>query len=511
MQKSRLYYSLMNSSISTVVFFFKLVIQFVARTYFIQFLGVTYLGINGLFSNILSLLSLAELGIGTSIVYSMYRPIAENNQGEIKALMDLYKKAYHYIGVAVAVLGLALVPFLKYFSADLAATDHFVWFYLLFLGNSVLSYFFTYKRSMLIADQRTYTVNINDFLFLLFSNALQIFLLFHYQSFTIYLTVQLIFTLFGNISISLKVDHDYPFLKEKGHQSLSKAEVTAIKKNVVGNMSSKIGGVVVMGTDSILISSFVGLAAVGYYSNYTMIINNVQNLCKQVTNSVTASVGNYIVSANKKQALELFRRHLFVNYTMIYFATLILIAILNPFIAWWIGEKFTLPPLTVGLIIFNLVIQMFRNTNFVFIDSFGLYWVQRWKSIIEAGINLAASLILLMAFKMGINGVLLGTIISSFGYVMWVEAYYIFKHGLEEPLRVYIKLFIFYLLPLILASVVVLTTQQFLPYTNFISILLKMGTALLVGLLLYLVCFFKTSEFHYLWSIAGRLVKRIIK
>lgn len=511
MQKSRLYYSLMNSSISTIVFFFKLVIQFVARTYFIRFLGVTYLGINGLFSNILSLLSLAELGIGTSIVYSMYRPIAENNQGEIKALMDLYKKAYHYIGGAVAVLGLVLVPFLKYFSKDLAATDHFVWFYLLFLGNSVLSYFFTYKRSMLIADQRTYTVNINDFLFLLFSNALQIFLLFHYQSFTIYLAVQLIFTLLGNLSISFKVDHDYPFLKTGERQTLSKLEITEIKKNVVGNMSSKIGGVVVMGTDSILISSFVGLAAVGYYSNYTMIINNVQNLCKQVTNSVTASVGNYIVSANKKQALELFKRHLFINYAMIYFATLILVAILNSFITWWIGGKFVLPSLTVGLIIFNLVIQMFRNTNFVFIDSFGLYWIQRWKSIIEAGINLVASLVLLIVFKMGINGVLLGTIISSFGYVMWVEAYYIFKYGLQEPLTIYIKLFVFYTIPLILASVVVLLTQYFLPYTDFVSILIKMCVAVAIGIFLFVLCFFKTNEFNYLWSIVKRLIRRVSK
>jgi O-antigen/teichoic acid export membrane protein len=169
----------MNSSVSSVVFFLKLVMQFVVRTYFIRVLGVTYLGINGLFSNVLSLLSLAELGVGTSIVYSMYKPIANNDQSEIQALMILYKKAYHYIGAAVAIIGLALVPFLHFFSSDLSAKEGFIWYYLLFLGNSVLSYFFTYKRSLLIANQKSYLVNINDFIFLFISNIFQIYLLVH--------------------------------------------------------------------------------------------------------------------------------------------------------------------------------------------------------------------------------------------------------------------------------------------------------------------------------------------
>ncbi|REC32092.1 transporter [Enterococcus pseudoavium] len=508
MRKSRLYYSMMNSSISTIVFLLKLIMQFVVRTYFIRVLGITYLGINGLFSNVLSLLSLAELGVGTSIVYSMYKPIADNDQSEIQSLMALYKKAYHYIGAAVAVIGLALIPFLHFFSSELSSKEGFIWYYLLFLGNSVLSYFFTYKRSLLIANQRSYLVNINDFLFLFVSNIFQIFLLLHYGSFTLYLVVQLVFTLMGNFSISYKVDKDYHFLKETKPKKLSGEKIREIKKNVVGNMSSKIGGVIVMGTDSILISSFVGLSAVGYYSNYTMIINNVQNLCKQVTNSVTASIGNYIVTANKKQALELFKRHLFVNYTMIYFSTLILVSVLNPFIIWWIGEKYILPSLTVALIVINLVIQMFRNTNFVFIDSFGLYWVQRWKSIFEAIINLVVSLILLSVFKLGINGVLLGTIASSFGYVMWVEAYYIFKYGLNEKLSIYIVQVIKYVIPLGISVGITLYFQTFFQINGLSGIIVKVLVACIIGLILYVIIFFKSQEFVYVKNLLIRIIKR---
>jgi O-antigen/teichoic acid export membrane protein len=273
-------------------------------------------------------------------------------------------------------------------------------------------------------------------------------------------------------------------------------------------MSSKIGGVIVMGTDSILISSFVGLSAVGYYSNYTMIINNVQNLCKQVTNSITASIGNYIVTANKQQALELFKRHLFMNYTMIYFATLILVSVLNPFITWWIGAKYILPPLTVTLIIINLVIQMFRNTNFVFIDSFGLYWVQRWKSIIEAIINLVVSLILLSVFKLGINGVLLGTIASSFGYVIWVEAYYIFKYGLEEKISIYVVQVIKYIVPLGLSVGIIFYTQTFFQFGGFRGIIVKLFLACAIGIVLYVIMFFKTQEFAYLRKLLFRIIKR---
>ena len=198
MKQSRLYYSIMNSSISTLVFFLKLIMQFVVRTFFIRYLGVTYLGLNGLFTNVLSILSLAELGIGTSIVYSMYKPIAVGDKEEINALMDLYKKAYHFIGVGVAVIGVSIIPLFPYISGDYSISNQFILYYLLYLSNSVLSYFFTYKRSLLIAHQRTYIVNLNDFIFLLLSNVFQIYLLIHYKSFSLYLIVQLVFTLLGN-------------------------------------------------------------------------------------------------------------------------------------------------------------------------------------------------------------------------------------------------------------------------------------------------------------------------
>lgn len=508
MKKSRMEYSVLNSSISTVIFVLKLLIQFITRTYFIRYLGVEYLGLNGLFSNILSLLSLAELGIGTSIIYSLYKPLAIEDKPQIKALMKLYEKAYNWIGLIVAVAGMAVVPFLHNM---VNTTDHLgniTLIYLLFLSNSVLSYFFTYKRSLIIADQRSYIVNINDFIFVVITNIVQIVSLYFYQNFILYLLIQIIFTLAGNISISLKVSKDYPYLKEQEKAIISTETKTQIKKNVIGNLSSKIGGVVVMGTDNIMISYFVGLASVGLYSNYLMIVNSVQNLCKQVTNSITASVGNYVVEGDRKKLLSLFKQHLFVNYTLIYFSTIILSAVLNSFIHWWLGDKYLLSMVTSGLIIFNLIIQMFRNTSFVFIDAFGLYWNQRWKAVIEALINLVLSLILLKVFHLGINGVLIGTIVSSLCYVMWYEAYVIFKYGLKTSMKIFIQLFFSYLLFLLFVIGIVVYLQKFILITGLIGIFVKAFLSVIIGLVLFMLRYRTNEEWLYLLSIIKRLFLR---
>lgn len=339
MKKSRLEYSILNSSISMFIYILRLLIQFVARSFFIHYLGAEYLGLNGLFSNILSFLSLAELGIGTSIVFSLYKPLAENDEKHIVSLMRLYKKAYELIGIAIGIIGLIIIPLLPFIIKDsnnIEMTNVYL-YYILFLTNSVVSYFFTYKRSLIIADQKNYLVALNDFVFLFVLNVIQIICLYLFKNFTIFLVTQIIFTLIGNISISIITDRKYPFLKKVSPDKIEPELKQEIKKNVIGNMSSKLGGVIVMGTDNILISGFVGLTAVGIYSNYSLIIVSIQNLCKQITNSITASLGNFAVSGDSKRANQLYDNHLFVNHTLIYFFSTIMFNVINPFVSLWLG------------------------------------------------------------------------------------------------------------------------------------------------------------------------------
>lgn len=488
----------------------RLVMQFAIRTVFIHFLGKEFLGLNGLFTNILSLLSMAELGIGSSIVYSMYKPLAVGDQPKIRALMQLYKKAYNYIGLLVGIIGLGLIPFLKYMiTSDLEMSTIYI-IYILFLTNSVVSYFFTYKRSMLIADQRTYVTTVNDFIFLIVTTVVQILFLFLYPNYILYLTIQILFTFIGNLSISRITDKEYPYLADKHHEKLDKETITEIKKNVIGNVSSKIGGVIVMGTDNILISSFVSLTAVGLYSNYTLIINSVQNLCKQVTNSITASIGNYAATNDRSKGYELFKKHFFVNHTLIFFSTIILFNVLNDFILWWLGDTFILNETATFLVVVNFAVQVYRNTGFVFIESYGLYWYQRKKAFIEAFINLAASLLLLIVFRLGITGVLLGTIISSFGFVIWYEAYIIYKYAFELSLWNYVKKLAEYLLQVAIASgsSVWLLSHLFTGNPSFTGIILKVFLSVAIGFIWYLLFNIRKSEFRYIIRILQNILKR---
>ncbi|RGW13258.1 lipopolysaccharide biosynthesis protein [Enterococcus asini] len=510
MKKDRLHYSILNSSISSVIYMLRLIMQFAIRTVFIHFLGKEFLGLNGLFTNILSLLSMAELGIGSSIVYSMYKPLAVGDQPKIRALMQLYKKAYNYIGFLVGIIGLGLIPFLKYMiTSDIEMSTIYI-IYILFLANSVVSYFFTYKRSMLIADQRTYVTTINDFIFLIVTTVVQILFLFWYPNYVLYLTIQILFTFIGNLSISRITDKEYPYLLDKHHEKLDKETITEIKKNVIGNVSSKIGGVIVMGTDNILISSFVSLTAVGLYSNYTLIVNSVQNLCKQVTNSITASIGNYAATNERSKGYELFKKHFFVNHTLIFFSTVILFNVLNDFIVWWLGDTFVLTEMATILVIVNYAIQVYRNTGFVFIESYGLYWYQRKKAIIEAFINLAASLLLLIVFRLGITGVLLGTIISSFGFVIWYEAYIIYKYAFNLPMWNYVKKLAEYLVQIAIASgtSVWLLNRFFTGNPSFTGIIAKVILSVVIGLAWYLLFNFRKNEFRYILRIFQNLLRR---
>lgn len=509
-KKGRLEYSILNSTISTGIYVGHLLIQFVARSFFIHFLGQTYLGLNGLFTNVLSLLSMAELGVGASIVFALYKPLAEDDHPKITALMQLYAKAYHIIGGVIGVLGLAIMPFLHLMINSNQNVPHLYLIYLLFLANSVASYFFTYKRSLITADQKQYIVSLNDFLFLVATNVVQITVLFIHADFVIYLIIQILFTLAGNLCITWIADRRYPYLNHAHKTKVDPETADTLKKNVIGNVSSTIGGQIVMSTDNIMISAFVNLTAVGIYSNYTLLVNAIQNVCKQITNSITASIGNFAVMADPARNNELFKRHFFVNHTLVFFTAIELQVVLNAFVQWWVGKANVLPSLTATLIVINYVIQVYRNTGFVFIQSFGLFWYQRMKPVFESIINLGVSLLLLGPFHMGINGVLLGTITSSFGFVIWYEAFVVYKYALKRPMREYVKMFMISLVEvLVVAGGLQLLINHFITLpVGIVDVLVKAVVAGLLAIVVYVALYWRKPEFHYLLSVAKRFAHR---
>lgn len=477
---------------------------FIYRTVFIYTLGVTYLGINGVFTNLLSILSLAELGIGAAITFSLYKPLAEGNIKEIITLMSFYAKTYKVVALFITILGISIAPFLDVFIKEESVIPNLTLIYFLILADSIVSYFFAYKRSLIIADQRGYinTINLNSFAII--RNLLQISMLLITKEFIYTLVIQIICTLVSNISISLKVNKLYPYLRGGTEVKLGKEYKTDLFKKLRAMSYHNIGSVVVLGTDNLLISSLVGVYWVGLYSNYLMIISIIRNIIGQFYNSIIASIGNLTASEDVDKSYNIFNKLFFLNYWIYSFASICLFTLYNPFITLWLGDKYLLDQLIVIVIVINFYLSGMRQNVLAYRNALGLYWNDRYKPIAEAIINLVASLILIKYF--GLIGVFLGTTISLITTSFWVEPYILFKHYFKKRVRYYFtKYIVRFILTLLIATLMQLLANTIFQYTWGSFILLTI-LCILVFNVIFILIYIKSAELKYLVRILNKFV-----
>lgn len=417
--------------------------SFVSRTVFIKVLGEQYLGLNGLFMNILSVVSFAELGIGAAITYSLYEPIAKNDNEQILALMQLYRKVYHTIALIILVIGLIITPFLPLLiSGNTSEVGNIYVAFILFLLNSVFSYLWNYKRSIFFADQQGYINSLNTLVFQVGAQVFQIIFLLVYPSYYIYLILQIVLTVLSNIQISRLANKHYPFLKRKNKVKVSKKVINYIKKNVTGMVSAKIGGIVVTGTDNILLSAFLGLGVVGIYSNYTLILNGMTNVVNQGISAVTSSIGNMHVTEGKGKQQNIFYEYTHITGVVGFCISLGMISFFSPFINLWVGNKYILDELTTWLIVINFFVTQLRQSNINFTNAYGLYWEQRIKPLYESGVNLIVSLVLITVFSLGIKAVIIGTLVSNLLVNAWWEPLIVLRNGVKSSLVSYAKVYL---------------------------------------------------------------------
>lgn len=507
MKKSRTNLVMINASLAAISQILTLVMLFVMQTFFIKFLGANYLGINGLFKNILSFLSFAELGIGGAMIYSLYEPLANEDHAQVSAIMNVFRRTYQYIGCTILTVGLMLTPFITMFMHGGSPVPYPKLLFVLYLLNTVVSYFFTYKRSLLIANQQGYKSTINTFYFMILQNVIQILILYFFEDYILFLIVQIITTLLSNIVISKMVDKEFNYLNNYRDEKVSTDVITYMKKNIVGTISAKIGTIIVFGTDNIIISTFMSVYLVGLYSNYMLVISGVTTLLNQIVSSVTASIGNLNVASNKKRQSEVFYQYMFVNTFLVFMASTLLYGAITGFITLWVGKSYSLMFSTVTLIIINFIINQMRQPVLSFISSYGLYWPMRWKSLIEAGINLVVSLSLVLIFKLGINGVILGTIISNLVINIWWEPYILLKKGLQISAKKYINTVIIQYMVMLLGLTGSYYLQIIFPVSNFFELVELICLIGLLALLTFLCVFYKTSEMKYFLSLVTSKIK----
>lgn len=471
-------------------------LQMLNRKILVYTLPAEYLGLNGLFSNILLMLSLAELGVGSAIIYSLYQPLREENFEVVQSLMELYRKVYISIGIIVLVLGGSLTPFLHVFIAKMPQSiANLKIYYLLYVINTGMSYFFAYKRSLVICDQKQYLVTIVETVGKIFLNFGQIIILWKTRNFLYYLILQVISTTGVNCCISVMADRLYPHLKTEKAKPLDAKILQTIKKNVMAMFCHKIGNVIVNATDNLIITKFVSLVATGLYSNYTLITAALNGVVGQVFSSLTASVGNLIAENNPEYDKIIFHRILFLNYWIYAFCSICVCCLINPFIALFFGPQYVLGVLCTIVISVNFYLSGMRKTVIIFKDAAGIFWNDRYKALAESIVNLIFSIP--FAIKWGIVGVLVGTTISTLTVAFWIEAYVLYKYHFKRSVKEYFLTQMLYGILTLAVGIVVYYFSRLYYIENFMDLLIMSIICAIVINIFLALCFFKTLNFIF--------------
>lgn len=434
-EKSRTEYSARNTTVAMTARIAAILMGFAARVVFTHTLSEAYVGINGLFTDLLNVLALSELGVGTAITYALYRPISEKDIEKQKSLMRMYRTFYRLVALFVLVAGLLIVPFLDLLIKDSPDVEHLTLIYLMYLLNSVLSYLLIYKKTLVDAHQMNYIGVLYQTVTWSIQNALQILVLIFTKNFILYLLVLILCTVCGNIAISVKARSMFPYLKDKSVQRLSGEETKSIYQNIRAMLMHKVGNVIVNNTDNLLLSALVGSLSVGRYSNYYLIIGSVTQVLNQMFQGITASVGNLGVEESKERIGKIFEASFFMGQWMFGMAAICLYEILNPFVELSFGRNYVFKEGITLILCINFYLTGMRQATLVFRDSMGLFRYDKYKALPEAAINLVASIIL--GKRMGTAGIFIGTLISTVTTSLWVEPYMLYKHRLERSSRTY--------------------------------------------------------------------------
>ncbi len=495
-EKSRTEYSMRNTTAAMISKIVAVLMGFATRVVFTHTLSESYVGVNGLFSDLLNVLALSELGVGTAITYALYKPIAEGDTEKQKSLMQLYCYFYRIVAGIVLVAGLAVIPFMDILIKNQPEIDHLILIYLMYLANSVLSYLLIYKKTLIDAHQLSYLGEVYQMTAILIQDVLQIILLLTTHNFILFLVVYMICTVGNNVAISRKADALYPYLKEKKSTPLEREEKKSIFKNIRAMLMHKIGDVVVNNTDNLLLSSMVGIISVGCYSNYYLIIGSIHQLMSQVFRGITASVGNLGVTEDSGRVKRIFESSFFVGQWLYGFAAICLWELLNPFVEISFGKQYVFPMSVVLILCINFLATGMRQATLVFRDSLGLFWFDRYKSLAGAILNLIISI--LLAKEYGTAGVFGGTFISTMLTSFWVEPWILYRHALKVSVRSYFWRYGAYVLVIGVAWIVTHSICGCFEGSAWQMLCARLLVCAVVPNLIFLVCYSRTKEFGFL-------------
>lgn len=422
-----------------------------SRKILIVSLGGDYAGLGSLFSGILNMLSLTELGLGTALCPQLYQAFAKESEEEIGRLVTFFAKAYIAIAGIIFVLGLVIMPFLRYFIKDLSDITNINHFFFLYLLDTVFTYLFSAKRLVLQVDQRSYILSIIRIIQQIISFVLTAIALLVLHNYSLYLIFRILCHVLENYSINIYVSRKYSFLSIYRKNKLLFEEKNKLIQNVKAVIFVKIGDYFTTSVDTILISKLIGISATTLYSNCMIIITAVQGCISYIFQAVVASFGNLLFT-NESDSYHIFNGIYFLNFWISSVCTVCLCYLLNPFIEIWLGKAYCLPDLSVLLLCMSFYLGTMRESINIPRQAAGLYIFDRHASILEAVINIVFSLIL-GAF-IGLNGILIGTIITRLTVQFISVPYNVYTKVFKMPLVKYYSRYLLYLTKMLITFLV---------------------------------------------------------
>ncbi len=481
---------------------------FVSRKLFILKLSDTLLGVNGFYTGILSTLSLAELGIGTALNFSLYKPIAEGNTEEIKSYMALYKKAYRIIALVVAVIGVMLIPFLRLMASGASSVSDrdLICYYLIFLFNSATSYLVAYKYSLVNAEQKTYIQTNIITITKMISVTMQIVVLFLTSSFYAYLLTDLFIGTVQKIFVSKYLGKMYPYLEEKDVKPLTKKQKDEVKDKTSALLWLKIGDTARLQTDSVIITTFIGVLTTGVVDNFNMVINTVSSFVNTIFNSALPGFGNLIATESRNKQYEMFKVYRFFAVWIYGFSAVGFYILLSPLIQILYGQKWSMG----ANIMVWIIIEYYLKGERIVVNNFktaaGKFEQDKYLAMIQGIVNLVISIVL--AIKIGLAGVYIGTVVSGV-IANFVRPVIIYRECFGQKSLLYfldsVKYHVVLILTLFLSAYL---SKLTLPRVNLINFLITgiMITVVYNGI--FLVSFGKCKEFGYLYSIFTKRIRK---
>ena len=502
----RLVSSIRNAYSSLLLQIAAILLGLLSQAVFIRYLGIQYAGVSGVLSNIISMLSLAELGVGTAMVYSLYEPLAKGNVEKVKSLMGLYRRVYQIIGIVIGCSGLLILPFTSYFFKNLTVDVNLNLVFLFYLLNTVISYFYTYKRSLLYADQKDYLNKFISFGSLAIMNILQISTLMVFKNYYIYLAIRIIVMIGENVFVSHIVNKKYPFLRCKTVQPIEKEEKGRIVSNIKALFFHKIGGFVVLGTGNLIVSSLISVTAAGIFGTYQLLTKNLMGIGSVIIDSVTASFGN-LLALEREKSYTVFNKLFYFNFALATITGCCLLTCLHPFMQLFAGPNNVFAFSVELIIVVEYYIHSMRVSIGVGKNAAGLYRPDRFVPLWESFVNLAASLLLVRL--LGVAGVILGMILSTLLSVFISVPYLTFRYVYQKPLILYYKMYLYYFIIALICGITSFGICYISAIPNYFLEFVKNGvlSVMTSGLLIFFITH-RREEFKYFIVIFWKLLNR---